>query len=109
MAWVRIDDQAPRNRKLLKAGPAACWLWVCGIAHCQAQLTDGFVSDEVLPMIGIRGESRAVKLANVLVSAGLFKKVDGGFQVHGYLDYNPTRASVLKKRLEDAARKRGES
>lgn len=106
MAWVKIDDQAPRKGKMLKAGPAACWLWVCGIAHCQSQLTDGFISFDVLPMIGVAGVTRCRKLAEALVGAGLFERADGGYTVHDYLDHNPTRAAVIARRAEDAERKR---
>ncbi len=110
MAWVKLDDQAPRNSKMLKAGPAACWLWVCGIAHAQSQLTDGFIAIEALPMIGVTGVNRVEKLAEQLVTVGLFERADGGYRVHDYLDHNPSRASVLAKRAEDAKRKRqGES
>lgn len=105
MAWVRLDDQAPRNEKMLKAGPAACWLWVCGIAHAQSQLTDGFISREALPMIGVKGEGRCVRLADELVKVGLFDKADGGYVVHDYLAHNPSKAQVMAKRAEDSARK----
>lgn len=105
MAWVKLDDQAPRNLKMLRAGPAACWFWVCGIAHSQSQLTDGFISTEALPMIGVVGIARAKRLAETLVEAGLFERVEGGYQVHDYLDHNPSRHAVLTKRAEDAARK----
>lgn len=104
MAWVRIDDQSPRNQKMLKAGAAACWLWVCGIAHCQSQLTDGFISEEALPMIGVAKD--AVKLARTLVDVGLWESADGGFRIHDYLEYNQSREDVLKKRREDSERKR---
>lgn len=108
MAWVRIDDQAPRHQKFLKAGPSACWLWVCGTAHCQSQLSDGFVSDEALPMIGIPKGYKS--LAGLLVKAGLWERIEGGYRVHDYLDYNKSRQEVLQKRAEDAQRKRdGES
>ncbi len=103
MAWVKLDDQAPRNAKMLKAGPAACWLWVCGIAHSQSQLTDGFISAEALPMIGVVGLGKARKLADVLVEAGLFEKVAGGFRVHHYLEFNDSRETALAKRAELAA------
>jgi hypothetical protein len=106
MAWVRLDDQIPRNQKILNAGPAACWLWVCAIAHCQSQLTDGFVSSEVLPMIGVTGAPRVRRLAETLVSVGLFDKADGGYQVHDYLVHNPSRAEVLQKRSTDLERKK---
>lgn len=106
MAWVRLDDQAPRNNKMLKAGPAACWLWVCGIAHSQSQLTDGFISLEALPMIGVAGMTRCRKLADELVKIGLFDKAEDGYVVHDYLDHNPSKASVMMRRAEDSERKR---
>lgn len=106
MAWVKLDDQAPRHDKMLKAGPSACWLWVCAIAHGQAQLTDGLVTLDSLPMIGIKGVTRARKLAELLVDARLFDRDERGYRVHDYLDHNPSRAVVLAKRAEDAERKR---
>ncbi len=106
MAWVKLDDQAPRNHKMLQAGPSACWLWVCGIAHSQSQLTDGFISLEALPMIGVTGTARVKRLAETLVQAGLFEPAEGGYRVHDYLDHNPSRLMVLSKRAEDAERKR---
>lgn len=104
MAWVRLDDQVPRHQKTLKAGPAACWLWVCGIAHCQSQLTDGFISDEVLPMIGVDG-GRVKRLAAVLVEVGLFERVEGGYRVHDYLEHNATAAEVKADKEWDRKRK----
>ena len=83
---------------MLKAGPAACWLWVCGLAHCQSQLTDGFVSDQVLPMIGIPGGPRTQRLADTLVKAGLFDRVQGGYQIHDYLAFNETRAEAMARK-----------
>jgi len=100
MAWVRIDDQAPRHHKMLKAGPEACWLWVCGIAHCQSLLTDGVITTEALPMIGVPGKARALRLAEILVDAGLFDKIDGGYRVHDYHDFNLT-ADEARKKLDD--------
>jgi hypothetical protein len=103
MAWVRIDDQAPRNHKLLKAGPAAAWMWVCGIAHCQAHLSEGFIAEIAVPMIGVAGATRAKKLADVLVTVGLFERVDGGYRVHDYHDFNETKAEALARKTALAA------
>ena len=98
MAWVRIDDQVGRHQKFLAAGPAASWLWVLGLAYCQSQLTDGFISDQVLPMIGIpRG---AKPLADRLVVAGLFERVESGYLVHDYLDFNESRDAALARKAE---------
>lgn len=106
MAWVQLDDQIPRHEKCLRAGPAACWLWVCGIAHCQSQLTDGFISNSVLPMIGGLGSPAKVqKLAAKLVAVGLFERADGGYRVHDYLEHNRSAAEVRADREWDRRRK----
>src|SRR5262245_61239770 len=102
MAWVRVDDQVPRNHKMLKAGPAACWLWLCGLAHAQSQFTDGFISHEALPMIGVQGKARCERLAQTLVSAGLFEVADGGYRIHHYHVHNRD-AQTAKERRDDLA------
>ena len=112
MAWLRIDDTVPEHRKMLAAGPAACWLWVCGIAYCQRQLTDGFIPELALSMIGVTGAARAKKLAEVLVEAGLFEAVDGGYRVHDYHDHNASKDEALARKeaislKRSAAGKRG--
>ena len=93
MAWVRIDDQAPRHDKMLKAGPAACWLWVCGIAHSQSQLTDGFISFESLPMIGVAGNVRA--MAEKLVTVGLFDAAEE-YDIAAFIAPTEDGARVLR-------------
>lgn len=105
MAWLRIDDTVPEHRKMLDAGPAACWLWVCGIAYCQRQLTDGFIPERAVAMLGVTGAARAKKLAEVLVAAGLFELADGGYRVHDYHDHNATKEEALARK-EDISRKR---
>lgn len=105
MAWVKIDDQAPRNKKLLTAGPAAAWMWVCGIAHCQAHLSEGFIAEIAIPMIGVAGAGRSRKLAEVLVGVGLFERVDGGYLVHDYLDFNETREEAVARKTTLAAKR----
>lgn len=103
MAWVRIEDAVTEHRKHLKAGPAACWLWVCGIAYCQRQLSDGFIPTEALPMIGVvRGFSRLVE---TLIEVGLFDRVDGGYRVHDYHDYNETREEAQHRKADLSAKR----
>lgn len=98
MAWLRIEDAVTEHRKHLQAGPAACWLWVCGIAYCQRQLSDGFIPKEALPVIGI--SQGVTRLAARLVSVGLFDAVEGGFLVHDYHDYNDTREEAHQRRAD---------
>jgi len=102
MAWLRLDDQITHHVKFLRAGPSASWLWVCCLAHCQRQLTDGFVAFEAMPLLGAPAWKADIKR---LVAVGLMQEVEGGYTVHDYLDHNASRADVLAKRSQDAARK----
>jgi hypothetical protein len=67
MAWVRIDDQIAHHPKMLRAGPAACWLFVAGLAYCARYRTDGLIPAEVVATLTTCRNYR--KLAARLVSA----------------------------------------
>jgi hypothetical protein len=97
MAWVKIDDNAPHHKKMLKAGPAACWLWVCGLAYCQKHHTDGFIPAEALPWLGVQGPH---KLAGLLGIAGLWHAAENGWLVHDYLTWNDS-AEDRRAKSED--------
>lgn len=101
MAWARIDDAMPAHRKFrhLDDAPAA-WLWQAGVCFASKYLTDGFL-DERDVAGGLESAIRLrspLKLAERLVAVGLWERVEGGFQVHDYLDYNPSREQVLADR-----------
>lgn len=104
MSWVAIDDNAPEHRKQLAAGPAACWLWVCGIAYCNRQKArDGFIPEaKVAVLYPIPNAKRE---AERLVSAGLWKRVEGGYLVHDYHEYQPTAEQI--EAMREAKRRAG--
>lgn len=105
VSWIRVDDKAPNHPKFLTAGPVASWLWICGQGYCATYLTDGFIPLAALPTFPVPDSQTH---AERLVQANLWEVRDGGFQVHDYLDYQPSRAAVLARREEDAHRKRQE-
>lgn len=84
MAWIRIDDNAPHHRKMLQAGPAACWLWVCGLAYCQRMLSDGFIPNEAMSLLGVKSWKTH---APSLIAARLWHQTPDGYQIHDYLNY----------------------
>lgn len=101
MAWIRVESSVARNRKFVKAGPAASWLWLCGLAYCQEGLTDGFIPPEAIDYLGV---PKAGRLVTALVLAGLWDACDGGgWRVHDYLDHNRSASDV-----QDIRAKRGE-
>lgn len=101
MAYLKVDDNISHNRKLLRAGDVAGWLYVCGLAYCQRHGTNGAIHAEALPILGCKGWKRA---AASLVEAGLWHSDGaGGYRVHDFLDWNAS----AEERLEKAAAKPG--
>lgn len=112
MSWIRLDDQFTDHPKVVSAGPLAGWLHVCALVYCGRYLTDGFIPHGQVPKMadwtGIAlvppDNSLASAGSNVdwrqlvqrLVGVGLWVAVDGGYQIHDYLEYNPSREEALQ-------------
>jgi hypothetical protein len=96
--WVKLDDKFPRHPKVLQAGPLAAWLYVCGLVYCGQFLTDGVVPKAVVPTLAdfgsVPGAPSIAELVEQLLSVGLWERVPGGYRIHDYLDYNPSREAV---------------
>jgi hypothetical protein len=100
MSWFRCDDRLGDHPKVMALDEKllpAMGLWVlCGV-YCSKHLTDGFVPRKVVRMYG--GE----RLAKELETAGLFKTAPGGWILHDYLDWNPSKEQVLEVRAKRQA------
>lgn len=96
MTWVKLDDAFTDHPKVMAAGPLASWLHVCGLTYCSRLLTDGFIpAGQVRKLADV---DNAGELAEQLVAVGLWDRCEGGFRIHDYLDYNPSREDALAKR-----------
>ena len=93
MAWIRLEDTFPEHTKIDAAGGDAAWLHVCGIGYCNRNRTDGFIPTERVHRLSDR--KNPMRLAERLVLCGLWE-IDprGGWLIHDYLDYNPTKAEL---------------
>lgn len=100
MSWVKVDDQMPRHPKLLSLGRdrLICQgVWLDGMCYASGYLTDGFIPAAVL-------ERGCQRYADRLVEVGLWERVEGGYRIHDYHDYQPTRAVVTESRRKAAER-----
>lgn len=95
MAYVVLESSVRTHRKMLAAGPAACWLWVCGNGYCQEGLTDGHIPESALLFLGVPAVD-APALAEVLVRERLWDRADGGWQVHDYHAHNKSADEVRR-------------
>lgn len=100
MPWFRLDDSFHSHPKVIAAGNEAIGLYVrCG-THAAQHLTDGFVGKEIVALYGNDA------LAATLVSVRLWHRARGGWTIHDYLDYNPSREAVERERKAATERQR---
>lgn len=101
MTWGKVDDKLHSSIKWRATPKPARALWATALSWCMDQLTDGFVPIGMLTALdGTRAE------ANALVRAGLWEDVDGGWLFHDWLEYQPSRETVLADRKAAAERQR---
>jgi hypothetical protein len=94
MPWLKVNDQQHCNPKVIRAwmaNPGAMGLWLMAASWSADNMTDGFVPVDVVAFM--RGD----EFAEVLVGCGLWEAVEGGFQISGFLDHNPSKADSLQK------------
>jgi hypothetical protein len=92
---IRLDDDFPDHPKVIGLDDAALALHVRALCYCGHYLTDGYVSKVAIPKLG---RPRAVA---ALVAAGLWEAAaGGGYRIHDYLHYQPSRAEALERREE---------
>lgn len=105
MPWVKIDDNFASHPKVIAAGPAAGWLYVCGLTYAARYLTDGFIPERQVRMLA--DVDNPDTIAARLVEVGLWERVGGGYMIHDYLKYNPSSEQVRRDR-EEAAKRQAE-
>lgn len=103
--FLKILADIAKQHKFIEAGPVASWLWLAGVGHCRLSSTDGFIPKLVVPTL-VPGMKGAFAHAAALVRVGLWDEVVGGYLVHDYFDFNPSRAELEQMRRDDNERKK---
>ena len=78
-------------------------LMACALSYCNRLLTDGYLTPKAVRGFGADPE-RALRLAQMLVEAGVWAASGTGFIVVGYLDHNPSKEDVTSRKV--AAKRR---
>jgi hypothetical protein len=105
MGWAKFDDGFTDHPKVAAAGPWAELLAVRGVIYAAKHETDGFIPDGQLPRLGV-GIPAVRKRAAVLVDVGLWGEVVGGWLIHDFLDYHPSKAVKEDERAKARERMR---
>lgn len=99
MSWAKLDDAFPDHPKVIGLSADAFRLHVTAICYAARFETDGAIPAGGLPRIG--GTTASV---DELVDAGLWDRTPRGWQIHDYLQYNPSRAERQTMRQQAADR-----
>lgn len=108
MSWARLDDRFHGNAKVMQAWhshPAAVGLYVLGITYCAQHETDGLVHEWFVASLVPLKRERA-KLTSCLEGARLWARVDGGWSIPDFLEYNHSKADLEAKRQRERDRGR---
>lgn len=104
LPWVRMDTQWPQNPKFLMLAQDGKWRAVAtywaALGWSGAQGLDGFVPYYALPQI-----HATKRTATELVEVSLWHPCEGGWEINGYAEYQPTNAEqeLRSKKARDAA------
>lgn len=122
--WARLDSTYPSHPKILRVGPIGELIHMRAICYAARHLTDGLIPTEALPglYVGLdklrltegtkaRGhlklgrEVLKVDWPSALIAAGLWEVCAGGWQLHDYLQHNPSRQEY--EQMLDSRRQAG--
>lgn len=110
--WAKLDDALLTHPKIDLAGPRigpngpaiAIGFYAIALMWTNKYLTDGFLPMATIDSFRYVTKPRAV--AEALAFAGLLEKVDGGFRIHDFDEWNPSAKEIKQRRKDDRIRKR---
>jgi hypothetical protein len=109
MPWVRLEDAFAEHPKVVSLPYRGRWLYIAALCYSNRRLTDGFVPLAMLASLCPHEQDDPVgedayHLAEQLVSVGLWEDTEGGYAIHDYHHYQPSKREVMeaRKRLRAA-------
>lgn len=100
MTWIRVDDHFADHPKVMALEGdrlPGLGLWHVAASYSARYLTDGYV-----PASYVKAHAPQ-RLINRMVSVGLFDPVEGGYLLHDWLEYNPSRDAVREAQAKKRA------
>jgi hypothetical protein len=102
---ICLDDNIEDHPKFVSLTDEAFGLWIRCIAYCRRNLTDGYIP-KAAAVARVRRKRAAIKVIAELLAAPigapgkepLWTEVEGGYRVHDYFSWNPSREKVDAER-----------
>lgn len=95
--WVKLDYNHGLNPKLEGLTPLPRLVHIYGFALSARMLTNGFISEKLIPALAADCETTMNKMRPAiakLVERGLFERVEGGYRIHDYDDWQQTSTKI---------------
>lgn len=92
--FLVLSATFPDDPRIVEVGEKAAWLFLCMACDSRLQRSDGIIPAHRLPRLGVPGWQ--TRLA-ALTDSGLVHQVNGGYVLPGYLNWNPSEHSYLRK------------
>jgi len=111
MAFGLIDDKLHGHPKFVNAGAEAAGIWLFCHSWVCDNLTNGFIPRGVVERYcgsarkADQIAQRLITCGKPLYESGLWDQVEGGYQMHDYLDHNPSADEVKAKREQERLKK----
>lgn len=106
MTYIRLEDGFFRNRKVRRLGKDALALYLAGLCHCNAEMTDGYIDDEMIAVLLAEAEVKRTTVAR-LVELGMWDQNGSGYWVHDYLRHQRSRDQIMRERARWRRNKSG--
>lgn len=105
MSWVRLDDMRTDNQKLMEAGFEARGMDEAAMCWCARHKTDGHITTAgVASLAAGHGCKNWKKVAQRLVDVGRWVPNAAGWEIHDFLEFNPSQAALKEaQRRKQAA------
>ena len=100
MTWTKLDENFADHPKILAAGPVAELLQIHALLYSNRNLTDGFIPASAVKHLTHGPCQPSVRR---LIEVGIWTEVAGGYQIHDFLEYQPSKAKVLANRKQKAS------
>jgi hypothetical protein len=98
MTWLKLDDKFVRHPKVQGLSDSAFRLHMAAMGHCAEYATDGRVKSHVVATLTAHPDK--APLVKEMVDAGLWEEMVGGWEIHDFLQYNPSAEQIKTRRKE---------
>ena len=110
MPWAKLDDEFWTHPKLEALSDRAFRLFMRSIGYASQHMTDGVLSAAALRTLGADARTcRELCTPVPPFDVGVWEPIGSqhkdGYRIHDYLDFNPSRESVMDRRRKEAEKK----